>query len=130
MELDRGCGFRHPGSAMKMSDPIEETEMPAGERAALLAELASNQRSIPPFDLAKLLAAIGRLRAVERMNCGASAIAGDFLRACLGKSEIDLSELCRLDIENSHAAFVIFESLVFHCGNTRHEIEVSLADEK
>ena len=63
---------------MNNYDPVDLTEIPAEEKSVLLAELATSLRSIPPFDLVKLLAAIKRMRSAERMNSGASAVARRF----------------------------------------------------
>lgn len=77
----------------------------------------------PAFDKKKMACAIKTLQSAARHQTGAGAFCGQLLAACLGKVEIDLSEVARLDQENASAAVSVFEGLAFHCGETRNLIE-------
>lgn len=101
----------------------QKTEMNEIEVARIFAEGMARCEEIPAFDVVAMTEAIERLRSASRHQSGAGVFCGNLLAGCLGKVEIDLSEVCRLDLENSAAAVAVFNGLAYHCGETRNLIE-------
>lgn len=89
----------------------------------VLAQGMTKCKEIPAFGILEMMSAIGKLREAARHQTGAGSFCEQFLAACLGKVEIDLSEVSRLDLENSAAAMIVFSGLAYHCGETRNLIE-------
>jgi hypothetical protein len=76
----------------------------------------------------KYQAAILTLIEGARHPTGAGQFMRDFLKACLDVHPIDLSEIARLDMQNSEAAVLVFAALGFRCGETRDFIWENYAE--
>jgi len=84
-----------------------------------LAKQADAETSKPK----EMASAIKTLQAAARHQTGAGAFCKNFLAACFGKVEIDLSDIARLDSDNAAAAVTVFSGLANQCGETRNLIE-------
>lgn len=76
----------------------------------------------------KYQAAILTLIEGTRHQTSAGQFMRDFLKACVDVHPIDLSEITRLDIQNSEAAVLALAALGFRCGETRDFIWENYAE--
>lgn len=117
-----GLTFDEGQEIAEISDE-KRSELESWIFAGVLVQGMAKCEAVPAFDIAQMTFAVKTLRDAARHQTGAGAFCGQFFAACMGKVEIDLSEVSRLDLENAAAAATVFSGLAYHCGETRNLIE-------